>query len=373
MSDDLEEKCSRYAHQIVKPMMSYFDQMNKKSVKFDAEMDSKTQEIKQLQEKVTKLQIENTIYKTKEDSMAAVLEELKNQKIAIVQQYQWEKENNQINELKEQIKSNSKRLIEYEENLSSIKKVIHEKDIRILQLESENQNQIIKLKESELKNEQKNMEIFELNANISISLDKANKCDTEYTNQKAINSANEQKIREMETQVNISDTKLKAMQTNKNAMSCIDRAYTFKGQCNSDIAGLGWTVIQQRINGGVDFTRNWTEYKNGFGDFWDGDFFLGLEKIHRLTSEKPCELYIHLENFDGSTQFARYAEFAITGEEDNYRLSTLGTFSGRKDELKFNKNMPFSTYERDNDNFSENCATKYHGGTGWWYNCCTTW
>lgn len=151
--------------------------------------------------------------------------------------------------------------------------------------------------------------------------------------------------------------------------------YHFEVLCNSDIAGAGWTIIQQRIRGGVDFQRDWVTFKNGFGDFWDGDFFIGLEKIHKLTNKQPHELYIHMQFFNGSTFFARYDEFAISGEKDQYRLTKLGVFSGSAgihDQMKYYKNMMFTTYDRDNDNYSGNCAT-YDRDGGWWYNMCISW
>lgn len=130
----------------------------------------------------------------------------------------------------------------------------------------------------------------------------------------------------------------------------------------SDIAGPGWIIIQQRIRGGVDFYRNLEEYRNGFGDFWDGDFFLGLEKIHQLTNDEPYELYIHMHRYDGEILIARYDKFAISGAYDNYRLA-LGAFSGNTtDHLSYHKNKKFSTYNYD-------FCTKKHQG-GWWYDNC---
>lgn len=118
---------------------------------------------------------------------------------------------------------------------------------------------------------------------------------------------------------------------------------TFDVLCNSDIAGAGWLVIQQRVNGRVDFNKSWEAYRNGFGDFWDGDFFLGLKKIHRLTVEQPQELYIHMERFNGTSYYARYDEFAISNDTHEYKLSTLGTFSGTTmDELRDHKNKKFA-------------------------------
>lgn len=53
--------------------------------------------------------------------------------------------------------------------------------------------------------------------------------------------------------------------------------------CELEIAGGGWTVIQQRGGswGGVEnFTRSWDEYSIGFGDL-AGEFWFGNEYIHR--------------------------------------------------------------------------------------------
>jgi len=50
-----------------------------------------------------------------------------------------------------------------------------------------------------------------------------------------------------------------------------------------DVAA-GWTVIQKRLDGSVDFYRNWTEYRRGFGQP-EGEFWLGNERIHQLTDQ----------------------------------------------------------------------------------------
>ena len=39
-----------------------------------------------------------------------------------------------------------------------------------------------------------------------------------------------------------------------------------------------------RFDGSLDFYRNWIEYRNGFGEIGRGEFWLGNEKVHRLTN-----------------------------------------------------------------------------------------
>ncbi|KAM8713067.1 hypothetical protein ACLKA7_013392 [Drosophila subpalustris] len=143
----------------------------------------------------------------------------------------------------------------------------------------------------------------------------------------------------------------------------------FQVSCDNCIAGFGWLVIQRRLNGSVNFYRNWNEYKLGFGDL-NGEFFIGLEKLRAITAVEPFELYIALEDFDGEKRHAKFDEFAIGSEEDDYALNVLGGYSGNAgDSLRSHRKMKFSTYDRDNDHeFARNCAFLHVGA--WWYNQC---
>ena len=88
----------------------------------------------------------------------------------------------------------------------------------------------------------------------------------------------------------------------------------------------GWTVFQKRLDGSVDFYRYWDDYKNGFGNL-NGEFWLGLDKIYRLTNKKRNRLRVDLEDTIGNTAYAEYDMFAVTNEATKYKLS-LGMYSG---------------------------------------------
>ena len=96
--------------------------------------------------------------------------------------------------------------------------------------------------------------------------------------------------------------------------------------CDQTTNGGGWIVFQTRLDGSVDFYRNWTDYRQGFGNL-SGEFWLGLDKIHRLTNLANNKLRVELEDFDGNTAYAEYDTFAVADEADNFRLSVDG-YSG---------------------------------------------
>ena len=107
-----------------------------------------------------------------------------------------------------------------------------------------------------------------------------------------------------------------------------DNLPAFDVFCDQTTAGGGWTVFQKRLDGSVDFFLNWTDYKVGFGDP-KGEFWLGLDKIHRLTSDNNSMLRVDLEDFEGNTSYAEYSMFGVMSENDKYKL-ILGNYSGMK-------------------------------------------
>ncbi|GFR92869.1 angiopoietin-related protein 1 [Elysia marginata] len=122
----------------------------------------------------------------------------------------------------------------------------------------------------------------------------------------------------------------------------------------------------RRVTGSVNFDKKWDDYKQGFGSF-DGDFWLGNDKIHTMTSDGVFEIKIDLE-YKGKSAYAHYDSFYIAGENEKYKLR-IGSYTGTAgDSFKYHNNRPFSTIDRDNDAWSKSCAT-LHGG-GWWFGAC---
>ncbi|KAL4219568.1 Fibroleukin [Mactra antiquata] len=131
----------------------------------------------------------------------------------------------------------------------------------------------------------------------------------------------------------------------------------------------GWTVIQRRFDGSVDFKKNWTDYRTGFGHV-DGEYWLGNYYINLLTSHKNYSLEIEMIDTEDNLWIAMYDNFSVNLPDDKYTLFVSGYSGNATDAMSYISNMGFSTMDRDNDASSTNCA--YYYESGWWFKSCQT-
>jgi len=61
----------------------------------------------------------------------------------------------------------------------------------------------------------------------------------------------------------------------------------------------------------------------------NGEFWLGLDKIRRLTNHAMNRLRFQLEDFEGNSKYAEYTFFSLESEANKYSL-TLGYYEGNE-------------------------------------------
>ena len=149
---------------------------------------------------------------------------------------------------------------------------------------------------------------------------------------------------------------------------------TTTGYCDMTTDGGGWIVIQRnKKNSLVDFNKNWTDYEEGFGDL-NTEFWYGLKEIHCLTQRGQWEMRVDYQKNDKTWSYLHYNQFSVGSASEEYLL-TVGGFTGVGIDLFNHRSSPhnkmkFSTPEKDNDNYFDNCAAAHK--SGWWYNKCHT-
>ena len=156
-----------------------------------------------------------------------------------------------------------------------------------------------------------------------------------------------------------------------------DGVYTIDPGCGKpfnvfcDMKNGGWTVFQRRRDGSEDFYRDWSDYVTGFGNL-KRELWLGLDHIHCLTSAVPrTELRVDLADFAGNYKYAQYSFFSVGNSGTNYRLNIAGYTGTAGDSLTRHNGTQFSTKDRDNDQWSGNCASSNDHQGAWWYKDCT--
>ncbi|XP_050074799.1 microfibril-associated glycoprotein 4-like [Anopheles maculipalpis] len=139
--------------------------------------------------------------------------------------------------------------------------------------------------------------------------------------------------------------------------------------CVLDFGPGAYTVIQNRQDGSTDFYRGYSDYRSGFGEYDGGDYWLGLDRIHNITTSGDYELFILLEDFEKNVTTARYDSFEIGSGNDFYPITKLNGYSGSAgDSYGSVVGVLFSAYDLDLDNSESNCAVSNRGA--WWYTDC---
>ncbi|XP_034021036.1 fibrinogen beta chain [Thalassophryne amazonica] len=176
-----------------------------------------------------------------------------------------------------------------------------------------------------------------------------------------------------------------------------DSSPPYKVFCDQTTMNGGWLLIQNRLDGSVDFGRRWDDYRRGFGNIafdvgkghceTPGEYWLGNERISQLTKMGPTEVLFEMEDWTNAKVYAQYRKFTIQSEASNYVLAVDGysgnagngllegslELFGENRTMTIHNGMMFSTYDRDNDNWNPGDPSKQcsrEDGGGWWYNRC---
>lgn len=131
------------------------------------------------------------------------------------------------------------------------------------------------------------------------------------------------------------------------------------------IYGDGWIVVVRRFDGELSFDRTWAQYRNGFGSL-QGEFWLGLEKMHQITRSGNYEALVVLKGENGKDYDAKYSQFTIGSEFERYTLKFGKYIEGVSDELGIHNGKKFSTTDLNSAN--NTCVNTFR--SGWWFMKC---
>ena len=155
--------------------------------------------------------------------------------------------------------------------------------------------------------------------------------------------------------------------------------------CDQETDGGGWIMYQRRVDGSVNFTRNWEEYKYGFGDHGDNttELWLGNEHVYQLVhinGSTVWELRIEADAFDGTSCWLVASGFRMNRENNDRRYAldwdnvteSAARLANDWNSHKLKPFVTFDEYGRYYDSWSTlwysralTCITRYKGG--WWF------
>ena len=98
-------------------------------------------------------------------------------------------------------------------------------------------------------------------------------------------------------------------------------------ECDQESDGGRWTIFQRRqpTSSRENFYRPWADYVEGFGEISpSGEYWLGLDHLHQLTSGSDQEILITLVDWQGERRYAKYSHFSVGSSDDKYKLTITG-------------------------------------------------
>ena len=132
-------------------------------------------------------------------------------------------------------------------------------------------------------------------------------------------------------------------------------------------AAAGFAFNDDRMVPWISVTTG-LDIATGFCDL-NGEHWLGNANLHAITTARPYQLRVDLEDWEGNLAYAEYTTFSVASEEDGFRLRVSGYSGTAGTGMNHNNNWKFSTPDRDQDNWPYNCAQKF--ASGWWYQDCS--
>ena len=130
-------------------------------------------------------------------------------------------------------------------------------------------------------------------------------------------------------------------------------------------------IVVQRRRAPFDlpFNRTWNDYKNGFGDV-SGEFWLGLEKLYRITNQPYVKYSIRLDMklTSGASYYYECNNFYIADEKELYKIVSIGTPTAKTARYFLIAGQRFATRDKD---VNLKCGANFNG---FWYHStkCTT-
>ncbi|XP_045403910.1 angiopoietin-related protein 4 isoform X2 [Lemur catta] len=103
-----------------------------------------------------------------------------------------------------------------------------------------------------------------------------------------------------------------------------------------------------------------------------GEFWLGLEKVHRITGDRSSRLAVQLQDWDGNAESLQFPVH-LGGEDTAYSLQLTAHVASKLGATMVTPgglSLPFSTRDKAHDlRGDKNCAKSLSGG--WWFGTCS--